>query len=91
LLNYSIYLTGGLSIQYKKIIYNQIYLPTVLYLNNIWYSELPNYLAYSTTNSVKLLNLIEQLQLNKEAQVELDGFSKSKEEKSKIKNEKLIP
>jgi hypothetical protein len=45
---------------------------------------------YSSTNQIKLLNLVNQLTIEKEMQIKLDGKGKSREEKLKIKNDNLV-
>ena len=40
LLSYVNHLTGGLTIEQKKTLYKQIYLPTILFMSEIWFDEL---------------------------------------------------
>ena len=37
-------MTGGLNIESKKVIYKQVYLPSILFASDVWASNLPNYL-----------------------------------------------
>lgn len=107
LISYVNHLSENLTIESKRTVYHTVYLPTILYLSEIWADELkPTHLerlrglqrkyllaltgAYSSTNRVKLMNLLEVLSIDHELEYRRTARGKDAEEKKRIRDEFML-